>query len=253
MHGDLGARLVQAGLVEKADLARALQAGGATGSALAVELVRGGLSQDALARFFLTEGYFPLLRARDLENRPAEALAAIDAALAHALFVLPLDATETSLRVAMVDPSDEHGLAEVAFITGRKVEVSIARVGDLERAIEATYGAPPAPFALVRRPARPRSTGQLGRAIRRHRPSSRYEMPNRSSKPCVIAGHGCLLGPINMASEHDLRHRADDVSSARSVGLTKKHGRSHSDGCAKVKRPANGSSSRLSSSPPRTG
>jgi hypothetical protein len=66
MAHDLGGRLARAGLVTRDDLAEILATAPPHDAAFVRALVRRGVSEDAIAGFFLSEGFGPLLSRTDL-------------------------------------------------------------------------------------------------------------------------------------------------------------------------------------------
>ena len=136
MAEDLGARLVRAGLVTRAQLAGALAVSPVHGGALALALVRQGVLEDAIAGFFIADGFGPLLDPGDLEMADPSAASHLDGAMAAALMALPVRSSPAGLVVAMADPTDDHAVAEIRHATGREVVPTVTRVSDLTAAIE---------------------------------------------------------------------------------------------------------------------
>ena len=119
MGDDLGGRLVRAGLLTRQQLARALAGGPAHGKVLVLSLLEGGLSEDALAGFFVADGFGPLLEGDALSSG---ALAGVlRPEMARGLLALPIRRSPAGLVVAMADPSDRDSVDEIRFAVGSDV------------------------------------------------------------------------------------------------------------------------------------
>lgn len=181
MADDLGARLVQAGLVTRGQLAEVLGAAPAHEGALVVGLVDRGLAQDAVAGFFVAAGFGPLMERRDLAAADPRATCKVPPSMAVQLYAMPVRLSPAGLVVAMAAPTDVHAVSEIARATHSPVLPAVARVEDLRRAIRAAYpNAPPSnpPLApeseppvlelvQVRSLGQPTSNGGTGRGAYR--------------------------------------------------------------------------------------
>lgn len=149
MADDLGARLVQAGLVTPAQLADVLGAAPPHEAALVRALVRRGLSEDAIAGFFIAAGFGPLMDAADLAGADPRALRALSPKMACELSALPVRASPAGLIVAMAAPTDAHALGELRRAVGGDVLPTVARESELSAALARAYpdGAHPKPDA----------------------------------------------------------------------------------------------------------
>jgi hypothetical protein len=139
MAEELGTRLVRAGLVTRAQLREALRRRPGHGGALTEALVALGVDENALAGFFIANGYGPLMEARDLTSADVAATSRLDADMACALLALPIRSSPGGLVVAMADPSDQHAVAEIAYAVGTEVLPTVARLSELQSAIESTW------------------------------------------------------------------------------------------------------------------
>jgi hypothetical protein len=144
MADDLGARLLRAGLVTRDQLSETLAVGPQNGGALVAALVDRGVPEDALAGFFLAEGFGPVLEGDELESADPGAVKRLPGAMAGDLLALPVRATPAGLLVAMAAPSDRHAVKEISRIVGGDVLPTTAMAGDLARAIERAYPDAPA-------------------------------------------------------------------------------------------------------------
>lgn len=136
MADDLGARLVQAGLVTPDLLADVLGAAPPHEGALVRALVRRGVSEDALAGFFVAAGFGPLLERADLASADPRPLGA---RMASGLVALPVRSSAAGLIVAMAAPTDAHALAEIRRAVGGPVLPVVARVSELWEALTRAY------------------------------------------------------------------------------------------------------------------
>jgi hypothetical protein len=178
MADDLGARLVQAGLVTRDQLAEVLGAAPPHEGALVVGLADRGLAENALAGFFVAAGFGPLMEPEDLSGADPRAVRMLPAKMAVQLYALPVRLSAAGLVVAMAAPTDRHAVAEISRATGSEVLPTVARVGELRRALrEAHPDGPPSNPPLspeseppvlelvnVRKPGRrvPQGDGYLG-------------------------------------------------------------------------------------------
>jgi hypothetical protein len=136
MADTLGARLVRAGLLTRDLLSQAIALGARSGFGLPEALVRCGVSEDALAGFFVSEGYGPLLEGAALAAPDREAAGRIGRTMSTAFLALPLRRGPDGYLVALADPSDEHALGEIERRLGAPARPRAARVNELRRAID---------------------------------------------------------------------------------------------------------------------
>lgn len=137
--GPLGQVLLAVGAVDQAELRSALDAQRRTGERLGVILVQRGLDAEQVARALARQLRLPHAAA-PLQPEPA-ALQLIDGRLAARLRVVPIAATERTLRVAMADPLDMAAVDDLRFRTGRRVEPVVASPTTVDAAIVAAYHA----------------------------------------------------------------------------------------------------------------
>lgn len=139
MADDLGARLVQAGLVTRNQVAEVRGAAPLHEGALVLGLAERGLSEDALAGFFVALGFGPLMDAGDLAAAERQALAQVPARMAHGLRALPIKHSAAGLVVAMAAPTDRHALHELSRAVGAEILPTVARVSELRAALRHAY------------------------------------------------------------------------------------------------------------------
>ncbi|UJR80576.1 hypothetical protein [Sandaracinus amylolyticus] len=139
MADDLGARLLRAGLVTRDQLAETLATAPAHGGALVAALVSRGVPEDAIAGFFLADGFGPLMEADDLAKADPGARRRLSGAMAADLLAMPVRSSPAGLVVAMAAPSDRHAVREIARVVGGDVLPTVACVRALRAAIGDAY------------------------------------------------------------------------------------------------------------------
>lgn len=136
----LGEMLVDAGLINPAQLQEALRhqriAGGRMGSNL---VALGFVSEDVLMDFLAHQTGVPRLDLRTLDV-PTEVLRRIPRRLADQLNVLPVGIKEPkSLVLAMADPSDLNAVDSARFASGLNIEPVVVSYSALKMAIPEQY------------------------------------------------------------------------------------------------------------------
>ena len=209
MPVELGERLVEVGLVTRAQLGR--HAAAPHGAALARRLVDAGLVEDALAGFFLSEGFGPLVARGELREADPRLLSSLPPAMAWDFLVFPLRETRSGVLVAMAVPSDRHLVRETARLLGKTVLPTVVRLGDLLSELGARFpeGAPaearhdsePPVLQLVRRREPKASASQPGQPAQPAQPTQPTQ-PTQSAQP---------VPPQRAAFEPVLDDKEDDV------------------------------------------
>jgi len=133
MTSELGERLVDVGLVTRSRLARLGPQPDAVG--LARALVDGGLLSEALAGFFLSEGFGPLQTRAELDAADPALRRGIDPALLEGPLALPVRRTPTGVLVAMAVPSERLALAALGDALDAVVLPVVARLDELRAAL----------------------------------------------------------------------------------------------------------------------
>jgi len=119
MHSDIGALLVEGGLISEQQLQHALTTAVQYGGTLIQNLIRlEYLGDDELASFLSSKLKLPMAEKTQFENLPAfiTRLVPNDTVVAHRL--IPIMLHQGVLHVAMVDPTDRAALEEIAFASG---------------------------------------------------------------------------------------------------------------------------------------
>lgn len=142
MSQDLGARLLRAGLVTRGQLGDAVRRSGVeTGAALMSALVSNGLPEDALAGFFLSVGFGPLVERHELDAADAELLQKVSRDIAEDCLALPLHSLPDGIATAMGDPTNSENVERLSTLLSRRVLPRVARVRELQEAIAARASA----------------------------------------------------------------------------------------------------------------
>lgn len=137
MSQDLGARLLRAGLLTRGQLTDAIAAsGGPDAVSLLHALVAQGMPEDALAGFFLSMGFGPLVEQNDLQRAEPSLLTRLGADTAQALLALPLHTEPDGIAVAMADPTDTHAIETASRALDARLLPRVARVRELSDALE---------------------------------------------------------------------------------------------------------------------
>lgn len=138
----LGEWLVAANKLSEADLQRAIQVQKLSGGKLTQILVRLGLVAERDIAHILVERFgYRLITAEEFPQEPVLDEDAISKAFMREQYVLPVADDESTLQVAMLDPSDGFILRALAMATGRVIEPLLALSTDLDNAYERLYGA----------------------------------------------------------------------------------------------------------------
>ncbi len=144
MHSDVGALLVEGGIISEEQLQHALTTVVQYGGSLIANLIRlGYVETGELAAFLSSKLKLPMAEKTQFENLPAfiTRLVPNDTVLAHRL--IPIMLHQGVLHVAMADPTDRAAREEIAFATGYKVSPVVARQTLIEEAMARYYGIPP--------------------------------------------------------------------------------------------------------------
>ncbi|MDY0205304.1 MAG: type II secretion system ATPase GspE [Pseudomonas sp.] len=138
----LGEWLIAANKLSEEDLQRATQVQKLSGGQLSQILVRLGLVAERDIAHILVERFgYRLITAEEFPQEPVLDENAISKAFMREQHVLPVADDESTLQVAMLEPSDDFILRALAMATGRVIEPLLALSTDLDNAYERLYGA----------------------------------------------------------------------------------------------------------------
>ena len=160
----LGQQLLAAGAVDALQLEGALDEQRRTGERLGEVLVRRGTDAGAVAAALAAQLRLPYVPAPLVPE--AAALRLVNGSLAARLRIVPLAATDRTLRVAMADPLDAAAIDDLQFQTGRRVEPVVAVPRAIEVAL-AAYEASAVDAILGRLPGKGAHPDEEVRALRR--------------------------------------------------------------------------------------
>ena len=133
----LGQMLIAQGAITVEELDAALAEQRRGNERIGAILMRRGLDAEQVARTLARQLRLPHM-APPLQPEAA-ALKLVDGALATRLRVLPLSATERTVRVAMADPLDMAAVDDLRFRMGRRVEPVVASPAAIEAALVSAY------------------------------------------------------------------------------------------------------------------
>lgn len=136
----IGEMLVQAGIINKEDLEKALRKQKESGKRLGSILVEMGLiDEKTLVKFLARQLGFPPVDLSTLKLIPQDVLKLIPAEMAYRYQVLPLGRKGNTLFVAMVDPTNIAAIEEIKFSTRLEVSPAIALESALNEALRKFY------------------------------------------------------------------------------------------------------------------
>ncbi|RMG41206.1 MAG: type IV-A pilus assembly ATPase PilB [Candidatus Dadabacteria bacterium] len=139
MASRIGDLLVRTGLITPEQLEQAVQAQQTNGGSLVSQIIKLELiSEDDLLETVSEQYGVPIIELEDYDlDDSTIQLIPHNLAIKHEL--LPLVQKETTLTVAMVDPSNMVALNDIKFITGLDIQVVLARESELKRIQEKVY------------------------------------------------------------------------------------------------------------------
>ncbi|MBV9570117.1 MAG: type II/IV secretion system protein [Alphaproteobacteria bacterium] len=128
------------GLVAPETFARARLVQEETGERLDSVLTRLGLvAEQTLANTIAAEAGLSVATPEDFPQEPV-AVELLAARFLRDVKAVPLAATDSELRVALVDPLDPYPIQALGYATERKISALVARASDLEAALDRLYG-----------------------------------------------------------------------------------------------------------------
>ncbi len=138
-NGRLGERLIESGLITKAQLEEALREQKRSGGLLGSNLIRlGHIREEDLLQFLSQQFGFPSIDISQVEISP-DILKLIPADVVQKHKVLPVSRAGSTLVVAMADPTNYLVIDDLKFLTGYNIDVVVAEEGALKRAIDKFY------------------------------------------------------------------------------------------------------------------
>ena len=137
--GRLGDKLIQAGLITKAQLDKALEEQKRSGGLIGSNLIKlGYLNEETLLQFLSKQYGFPAIDMSKVEVAP-ELLRLIPPEVVQKHKVLPVSRAASTLVVATADPTNYLVIDDIKFLTGYNIDVVVAEEGALKEAINRYY------------------------------------------------------------------------------------------------------------------
>jgi type IV pilus assembly protein PilB len=140
MRDRIGEMLLKAGIISNADLERAKEYQRQHGGRISYALIHLDiLSEDDLLEFFSREFGLPTVSLDEIDIDP-RALKMIPAQTARKYRAVPYRLHDSTLQVAMSDPTDFRAIDDLKFRTNLVVNVSIAPDSQIRKALDKFYG-----------------------------------------------------------------------------------------------------------------
>jgi len=133
-------QLVDAGLVTEAQARSSDSSDRLLPSGQVVQnLVAAGLDERALAGFFVSLGFGPMLQSAELARADGNLVRRLRAVDAHDLCAMPLRPSPAGAIVAMADPTDEGAVTKLSVALGGSILPTVAKLSDLLASIDQAY------------------------------------------------------------------------------------------------------------------
>ena len=140
MAGRLVEQLIDAGLVTEAQARTSDSSDRLLPLGQVVQnLVAAGLDERALAGFFVSLGFGPMLQSPELARADGNLVRRLAGADAHDLCAMPLRPSPAGAIVAMADPTDEGAVAKLSAALGGSILPTVAKLSDLLASIDRAY------------------------------------------------------------------------------------------------------------------
>jgi type IV pilus assembly protein PilB len=136
----LGDMLVQAGMINKEQLDKALAEQKNSGGKLGSSLIKlGFITEDAITQFLGKQLNLPTINLSATELEP-QVLKLIPPEIAQKFQVLPIKRAGRTLFLAMSNAADVFTMENIAFLTGLEVKPVVCAETSLEKALDKYYG-----------------------------------------------------------------------------------------------------------------
>jgi type IV pilus assembly protein PilB len=141
MKDRIAEMLLRAGMIDDQQLASCIDYARSNGGTVYGALVKQELlTEDDLVEFLARTRGLPTVSLEELEVEP-EAVRLINSEKAQKYLAVPYQKLDSTLYVAMADPTDQDAIDDIQFATSLNVEVSIAAESDIRRALDNFYDA----------------------------------------------------------------------------------------------------------------
>jgi type IV pilus assembly protein PilB len=139
MKDRIGEMLLRAGIIDEEQLEKAIDYQKTQGGRVASALVKlTFLDEDDLLEFLSRQLGLPTVSLDEIDV-DVDAVKLISAATAQKYMCIPYGQVNSSLHVAMADPTDLNAIDDIKFMTNKAVEVSIATESQIRKALDAHY------------------------------------------------------------------------------------------------------------------
>ena len=140
MPEKLGELLVRNNTISNQQLAKALEDQKASGGRLGESLIKLGFIKELdLVRFLSKQYGMPSVNLTEIAIHP-EVIKIIPTDVAIKYQVIPVSLRDTTLIVAMVDPSNIFAIDDIKFLTGYRIEALVAPESSMKQALDMHYG-----------------------------------------------------------------------------------------------------------------
>jgi type IV pilus assembly protein PilB len=141
MKDRIGEMLLRAGIIDEEKLEKAFDQQRSQGGKVAGALIKlDFLTEDDLVEFLSRQLGLPTVSLDEIDVDP-DAVKLIPAAIAQKYMAIPYSQVNSSLHVAMADPTDLNAIDDIKFMTDLAVEVSIATESQIRRSLDTFYDA----------------------------------------------------------------------------------------------------------------
>ncbi|MBI4964235.1 MAG: type IV-A pilus assembly ATPase PilB [Desulfomonile tiedjei] len=139
MKDRIGEMLLRAGLIDEEKLERAFDHQRTQGGKVASALIKlEFLNEDDLVEFLSRQLGLPTVSLDEIDVDP-DAVKLIPTPIAQKYMAIPYAHVNSSLHVAMADPTDLNAIDDIKFMTDLSVEVSIATESQIRKALDTFY------------------------------------------------------------------------------------------------------------------
>jgi type IV pilus assembly protein PilB len=140
MPEKLGELLVRNNTISNQQLAKALEDQKASGGRLGESLIKLGFIKELDLVSFLSKQYgMPSVNLTEIVI-PSEVIKIIPIDVAIKYQVIPVSLRDSTLIVAMVDPSNIFAIDDIKFLTGYRIEALVAPESSMKQALDLHYG-----------------------------------------------------------------------------------------------------------------
>jgi len=140
INKQLGELLIERGLINEAQLNKALlvqkESGGGLIGEILIEL--GLVKEEDIAQALTAQYGFPYLPLSSYDINP-ETVSIVPSRVARQYLLIPVDKIGKNLTLAMSNPLNAQAIEDVELITGCSVQVFVSTSSDVKRAIEKYY------------------------------------------------------------------------------------------------------------------